>query len=185
MVKVDIEKKVLEICEEEGIFKEKMPPHEKFLFAFKVNFPPKHPRPAHLMVVVPKNKKFVSIEQATRISPQHLETFKKMEEQTGTSFIPLFFHFLTKMLLNRNLYYQFNLKNHSYVISEHIYFDGLTMDNFYRSLRKVYYGSISAQLIINDVISGKFKSVRNTTEKITPEKSEVRKSGGTSINWED
>ena len=160
MFKEGIEKKVLEICEAEGIFKEKMKPHENFNFAFKVTYPPRHPHPKHLVVVVPKNKKFVSIELATKISPQHLEAFKKMEEQTSTSFIPLFFHILTKMLLNRNLFYQFNAKNNSYVFSEHIYFDGLTMDNFYRAIRKIYYASVSAHITINEVASGKFKGLR-------------------------
>ena len=156
----DIESKVLEICRAEGIFKEKMNPNENFQFVFKVSYPPNHPQPKHLVVVVPKSKHFVSIELATKISPQHLETFKKMEEQTGTSFIPLFFHILRKMLVNRNLFYQVNLKNASYLISEHIYFDGLTMDNFYRCLRKVYYAAITAQLTINEVLSGKFKGIR-------------------------
>ncbi len=156
----DIEKKVLEICKAEGIFKEKMPPHENFLFAFKVTYPPGHPHPNHLVVVVPKNKQYVSIELATKISPQHLATFKKMEEQTGTSFIPLFFHLLRNMLLNRNLFYQFNANNDSYVFSEHIYFDGLTMHSFYQALRKIYYASVSAQITINDVASGKFKGIK-------------------------
>ncbi len=156
----DIERKVLEICEAEDIFKEKMKPHPKYQFAFKISYPPGHPQPKNLVVVLPKDKKYISIELATKISSKHLETFKKMEEQTGTSFIPLFFYLLRNMLLNRSLFYAFNLKNQSYVFSEHIYIDGLTMDNFYRCLRKIYYAAVSAQITINEVASGKFKGLR-------------------------
>ena len=59
-----------------------------------------------------------------------------------------------------------NLKNQSYVISEQVYEDGLTMDNFYRNIRRVYFASISAQMIINDVVSGKFKGIRLPSTKM-------------------
>ncbi|TFG20936.1 MAG: DUF2299 domain-containing protein [Promethearchaeota archaeon] len=168
----DIEKKVVEICEAEGIFQEKMKPHENFLFALKVTYPPGHPHPNHLVVVVPKNKQYISIELATKISPQHLDAFKKLEEQTGTSLIPLFFYLLRNMLLNRNLFYQFNANNYSYVFSEHIYFDGLTMNSFYQAIRKIYYASVSAQITINDVASGKFKGIRMPSKMEDTEESQ-------------
>jgi hypothetical protein len=156
----EIETTVKNYCDAEEILEEKLPQHEKFHFGFKIIYPPKHPQPKHLVVVVPKDKKFVSIELATKISSEHLDSFKKLEEQTGTPFIPLFFHILRNLLLNRGLFYTFNLKNNSYIISEHIYFDGLTMDRFYQCIRKIYYAAISAQLTINEVASGKFKGVR-------------------------
>ncbi|MBN2154580.1 MAG: DUF2299 family protein [Candidatus Lokiarchaeota archaeon] len=159
MLAQEIETKILEICKAEGIFKEKMEKNIKFHFALKVVYPPWHPQPKNLLILMPKNKHYVSIELATKISPEHLDTFKKMEGQ-GMNFIPLFYHLLRNLLLNRNLFFTFNLKNHSYIISEHIYEDRLFMDIFYRRMRKVYYASLSAQLILSEILSGKFKGIQ-------------------------
>jgi hypothetical protein len=155
----EMEKKLREICDVEGLIKEKMKEHPKFEFAFKLQYPPWHPHPKHVIAVVPKNKHYVSIELATKISPKHLDTFNKMKEQ-GMDFLPLFFHLLRNMLISRSLFYNFNIKNHSYIINDHIYSDGLNMDNFYRRIRHVYYASLAAQGIINDIVSGKFKGLR-------------------------
>ena len=162
----DIEEKVHEICDAEGIFKEIMKPNDKFRFAFKVAYPPWHPHPKNLIVTMPKGKKFISIELATKISPPHLEAFKKIEDTSKIQFQQVFFHLMRNMLLNRNLLYTFSMKNNSYVITEHIYEDGLTLDNFYRQMRKVYFASISAQIMLNDVVSGKFKGMVLPSSKI-------------------
>lgn len=160
------EKKVMEICEAEGIFKERMNPNEKFQFAFKISYPPWHPNPKNILVSMLNGKQFISIELATKMSIPHLDAFKNLEETSKINFQHVFFHLIRNMLLNRNLYYTFDAKNNSYVIAEHIYEDGLTMDHFYRRLRKVYFASISAQIMLNDVLSGKFKGIPISTTKI-------------------
>jgi len=156
----EIEKKILEICEAEGILKEKMGATSKFHFAFKIIFPPWHSQPKNLVILMPLNKQYVSIELATKISPEHIELFKKLEKEQGVDLIPLFFHLLRNMLLSKNLFFNFNEKNHTYIMNEHVYFDGLTLDNFYRRIRKLYYASLTAQLTLNEILSGKFKGFR-------------------------
>ena len=77
MANNDIKDKIIKFCTEEGILREVVKESEKIDFGFNVAFPPNHPQPKKLVVLKPKNKKFIVIQVGIQISQEHIQLLKK------------------------------------------------------------------------------------------------------------
>jgi len=144
----EIEKKIKEWCTDEGIFKIKRPSDSKTEFIFELSYPFNHPRPMHFVVLVPKERDFVRIICGTKISPPHLQCLKKGEVRQR--FLQ---HFTKTMLFLQVLHSIKHEKNVPifWELSDQIYFDGLTKNEFFKSLRKIYFATISAIILLNEL----------------------------------
>ena len=142
----EIEKLVKEWCTDEGIFKIKRPTDDKTSFVFELTYPFNHPRPMHFVALVPKERDFIKIACGTKISPPHLQCLKKVEIRQK------FLQQFTKTMLFLQILH--SLKNEKNVpvfweISDQIYFDGLTKNEFFKALRRIYFATVSAILLLN------------------------------------
>ncbi len=161
---VEIEKKIKDWCTDEGIFKIKRPSDDKTDFVFDLTYPFNHPRPMHFAVLVPKEKDHLNILCGTKISPPHLQCLKKPE------ICQKFLQTFTKNMLFLQVMHSLKQEQNIPVfweISEQIYFDGLTKHEFFKSLRKIYFATISAILLLNELCGlGEIPKTTPSTEHI-------------------
>ncbi|MFX1297991.1 MAG: DUF2299 family protein [Promethearchaeota archaeon] len=144
----EIEKKIKDWCTDEGIFKIKRPNDSKADFIFDLTYPFNHPRPMHFLALVPKERDFLRIICGTKISPPHLQCLKKVE--VCQKFLQQF----TKTVLFLQVIHSIKHEKNVPVfweLSDQIYFDGLSKNEFFKSIRKIYFATISAILILNEL----------------------------------
>ena len=146
----NIEETIRNWCEDEGIFRIKHKEDEiskRNLFVFDIDYPYNHPRPVRMQVFVPKGKDFVVILCSTKISPIHIKALKS-DKKVVQDFIN---NFIDKMYLMQVDYNIRSPKDYpdAWALSERIFFDGLTKNEFYRSIKKIYNAHMYANLILN------------------------------------
>lgn len=146
----EIEKSVKEWCTEEGIFKIKRPGDPKTDFVFDLTYPFNHPRPMSFIALVPKQRDFLKIICGTKISPPHLQCLKKPEIRQ--KFLQIFTKNMLFLQIIHSIKHEKNVPIF-WELSDEIYFDGLTKNEFFKSTRKIYYSTISAILLLNELCS--------------------------------
>ena len=144
----EVEKKIKDWTTMEGIFKIKRPSDQKTDFVIDLMYPFNHPRPMNFVVLVPKERDFARILCGTKISPQHLQCLKKPE------ITQRFLQSFTKSMLFMQIIHSVKQEKNVPVfweLSEQIYFDGLTKNAFFKAIRKVYFATVSAILLLNQL----------------------------------
>ena len=144
----EVEKKIKDWTTNEGIFKIKRPGDPKTEFVIDLLYPFNHPHPMSFVVLVPIERDFVKILCGTKISPPHLECLKKPEIRQK------FLQNFTKSMLFLQIIHSLKQEKNIPVfweLSEQIYFDGLTKHEFFKAIRKVYFSTVSAILLLNEL----------------------------------
>jgi len=160
----EVERNIKDWTTNEGIFKIKRPSDQNTDFVIDLTYPFNHPRPMNFVVLVPKERDFLRILCGTKISPQHLQCLNKPAIRQK------FLQNFTKSMLFLQIIH--SLKNEKNVpvfweLSEQIYFDGLTKHEFFKSIRKVYFATVSAILLLNELcITGEIPKTTPDMEHI-------------------
>ncbi|MHA1310086.1 MAG: DUF2299 family protein [Candidatus Helarchaeota archaeon] len=146
----NIEETIRTWCQDEGIYRIKHKGDElakRNLFIFDIDYPYNHPHPVRMQVFVPKGKDFVVILCSTKISPIHINALKS-NNKIVQNFID---KFLDKMYLLQVDYNLRSNKNYpdAWAISDRIFFDGLTKNEFYKTIKKIFNAQMYANLILN------------------------------------
>ncbi|MHA1794103.1 MAG: DUF2299 family protein [Promethearchaeota archaeon] len=136
---------------QDQIFKLKLPDKENTEWAIELTYPFKHPAPMTIYVVQPKKRDFLVVEIPIRMSDVHLNAFNKK----GKAAFGVFYYQLRKLFLNKNLSYNINQSTNSWVISEQIYIDGLTKNEFFKTIRKVYNTMMLGNMLIEEILNSK------------------------------
>ncbi len=144
----EIEKMVKEWCTAEGIFKIKRPGDANVEFIFDLIYPFEHPHPMNFITLAPKERDYIRIICGTKISPPHLQCLQKVE--TRQKFLQNF----TKAMLFLQVLHSIKQEKDIPVfweLSDQIYFDGLNKNEFFKVLRKIYFATISAIILLNEL----------------------------------
>lgn len=144
----EVERKIKDWTTDEGIFKIKRPSDPNADFVIELIYPYNHPRPMSFIVLVPKERDFLRILCGTQISPAHLQCLKKPE------ILQKFLQNFTKTMLFLQIIHSLKQEKNMPVfweLSEQIYFDGLTKHEFFKAIRKVYFATVSAILLLNEL----------------------------------
>ncbi|MCF2138697.1 MAG: DUF2299 family protein [Candidatus Lokiarchaeota archaeon] len=157
MPRSELEEKIRDWAIDEGILGKPLPPNPKVNFGYELTFPPNSPKPMRLMVIQPKATKAISIQIATQIAKPHVEEIQKSDPQ---GLLKFFFIFKRYMLM-QNLLYNVDANNARYIILDNIYPDGLTENQFYQSIRKVFNANVYINMQLIDFISGKHGAGKN------------------------
>ncbi|MCP4761535.1 MAG: DUF2299 domain-containing protein [archaeon] len=148
-----IEQKIIDYCTEEGILRDKISGEEdkkKIHFGYNIVFPPNHPQPKKMVLLQPKNKNSIVIQSGTQISSANKQFFQQNPKKKL-----IFFEILKRFLLSKDIMFNIDIKQDRFLVSDQIYEDGLTMNEFFKSIRKVFNSSVYGNLLLSDIISGK------------------------------
>lgn len=146
------EERIIDYCLEEGILREKLPSNENFEFGYLIEYPPNNPLPKRLSIFQPKNKHFIIIQLAVQISEEHIKGFERLPQQNAKL---IYFEFLNRSFLSKNILFRLDEKNNRFIISEQLFEEGITIDLFYRMIRRIVNEAILANLLLSDIIAGK------------------------------
>ena len=102
-------------------------------FHFIVEFPKEN----IMDVVKPKDKDCIIIACATQVAPQHLDLMRSADSQTQRDFILDLNFGLNNFLVDFELQVNQNILQ-QFVITEQIFEDGLTKNEFIRTLKRVF-----------------------------------------------
>jgi hypothetical protein len=147
----DLERKIIDFCTEQGILRDKLPVNPNIEFAYNIEYPPMQKQPKILVVLQPRGKRFISMQIATQVSPEHI----KLLEENGPNLKLGFFESIKRYLVMNNLLFNIDLENNRFLISDEIFEDALTCDFFYRTIRKVFNSCFFTNLILMDILQGK------------------------------
>lgn len=101
----------------------------------------------------PKKENFLVISHKTTLDLKHKKIVDTSENKRNK-----LYNDLKKIFLLKNVEYNLNLQEHSYIISNRIYPEkegNISMENFYNTLRNIFHSDIYAIIIINEQLSGK------------------------------
>ena len=129
---MDIEEKVKEWLLDESFLREKKF-DENAEFHYIIEFPKEN----IMDVVKPKGKDCIIIACATQVSPEHLELMAASNAKTRKEFILDLNFGLNRFLVDYELQISQELLQ-QFVITDQIFEDGLTKDNFIRALKRVF-----------------------------------------------
>mgnify|MGYP006282322335 CR=1 FL=1 len=150
-----LEERIVDYCLEEGILQKRLPENDKVKWGYNIEFPPKNPKPRKMSVIQPAGRKFIVIQLGTQISEEHLKMLKKSKKPNANL---VYFEVVKRMLLSRNLLFHIDAKNNRFMISDQIYKDAITMDFFYRTIRKVFNAGLLSNLLLIDLIKGNLRT---------------------------
>jgi len=136
---------------DEGIFKIKRPSDEKTEFIIDITYPFEHPHPMHFIALVPKERDHLKIVCGTKISPPHLQCLERKIEILQ-KFLQQFTKTMLFLQINHSIKQEKNVPVF-WELSDNIYFDGLKKNEFFKSLQKIYYATISVILLLNELCS--------------------------------
>ncbi|MHA1270724.1 MAG: DUF2299 family protein [Candidatus Helarchaeota archaeon] len=148
----NIEQVIRNWCEDEGIFRIKHKETDMAknnLFVFDIDYPYNHPHPVRLQVFVPKGKDFVVILCSTKISPVHLNVLKA-DQKIIRKFVEKFVDTMFLMQIDYNLRSAKGQLD-AWILSDRIFFDGLTKNDFYKCIRKIFNAQLYANSLLNKI----------------------------------
>ena len=121
-------------------------------FHFIVEFPKEN----IMDVVKPKDKDCIIIACATQVAPQHLDLMRSADSQTQRDFILDLNFGLNNFLVDFELQVNQNILQ-QFVITEQIFEDGLTKNEFIRTLKRVFKSKLHCIWLIDK----KFRSLND------------------------
>lgn len=137
------EEKIKTWLVEEGFYKDTIQDNEAN-FHFLINYPADH----ILDVIQPKNKPdMILIGCATEMSQAELDIMREADDNKKESFIWDIRFSLNRFLLDFELEHPNNVL-HRFVITQGIYFDGITKDNLIKNIQKVFRGKLQCIWLI-------------------------------------
>ncbi len=133
---------------EEGIMGKKIPPKNELEFGFELKFPPGAAFQKVIALICPKDKDFVVFQLAVQMSPEHVAILKNAPpEKQGK-----FFSKMRKFFCKQNLLPNIDLQNLRWAINDQVYFDGLTKNVFFGTIRKIFITSLYIDQILAEII---------------------------------
>jgi len=144
----DVAEMVKDWAIEEGIMSKKIPPKEELEFGFELKFPPSAPFQKSIALVCPKDKDLLVFQLGTQMSPEHATIIKESEPQKQVKF----YSKMKKFFYQQNLLYNLDIPNLRWAIIDQVYFDGLTKNAFFSTLRKVFNISLYIDQILAEII---------------------------------
>lgn len=166
-----IKNSIREYLIEEGLLREKIQdPQSRLEFGFQFSFPPGndpttgHPIGQIMAVFKPKNKDLIIISIGTQISPPHVNALDSLGEERKMQF----FIELRKFFLIKDVFFQIDIQNYRYEISDQIFINkssALSKNSFFKSIRRVFNAAAYSNMLLNDFCEGKVKPEDFTKEK--------------------
>lgn len=129
---MDLEQKVKEWLSDEDLLRE-MKYDENADFHFIIEFPKEN----IMDVVKPKDKDCIVVACATQVAPQHKDLMKAADINTQKDFILDLNFGLNSFLIDFELQVNNNILQ-QFVITDQIFEDGLTKNEFIRTLKRVF-----------------------------------------------
>lgn len=120
-------------------------------FHFIVEFP----KDNIMDVVKPKDKDCIVIACATQVAPQHLDLMKKADLKTQKDFIMALNFGLNQFLVDYELQVSQDILQ-QFVVTDQIFEDGLTKNEFIRTLKRVFKAKLHCIWLIDE----KFGSIQ-------------------------
>ena len=147
---MEIEETVKDWLIDEGFLREKKY-DENADFHFIVEFP----KDNVMDVVKPKGKDSIVVACATQVAPEHINLMSQAEAKTQKNFIRDLNMGLNRFLVYYELQVNQNLLQ-QFIITDQIFEDGLTKNEFYKTLKKVFKSKLHCIWLIDK----KFGSVK-------------------------
>ncbi|AMD16580.1 hypothetical protein TL18_00135 [Methanobrevibacter sp. YE315] len=155
---MNIEDKVKEWLLDESYLREKKY-DENADFHFIVEFP----KDNIMDVVKPKGKDCIIVACATQVSPEHLELMTEASPKVKKDFILDLNFGLNKFLVDYELQINQDLLQ-QFIITDQIFEDGLTKDNFIRTLKRVFKSKLHCIWLIDKKFGGFSKPQQPSNE---------------------
>ncbi|MEX2719335.1 MAG: DUF2299 family protein [Candidatus Sigynarchaeum springense] len=151
----DIFLQVKKWCIEDRVFKLKLPGKEGFTWGIELSYPFKHPMPVSIIIINPTDTDFIIIQINMKMSPQHLDALMKKSPLA----LPLFYNKMQAMFLQKDVTFNIDRNQHTWIISDQIHFDGLSKNELFRSIRRIHNAMILGNMIIDEVLQATFLPV--------------------------
>ncbi|HMF32415.1 MAG TPA: DUF2299 family protein [Candidatus Lokiarchaeia archaeon] len=135
---------------EEGVMSIKLPDDPNLAYGFELKFPPNAPAQKKLQLLGPVGKDFLILQLGTQMAPEHVEIFQNSPVEKQVKF----FSKMKKFFYAQNLLFNVDAQNFRWAIIDQIYYGSLTKNLFFRTLRRVFYGSLYVDDILGEIILG-------------------------------
>jgi hypothetical protein len=151
----DVFLQVKKWCIEDRVFKLKLPEKEGFTWAIECSYPFKHPMPASVIILNPTNTDFIVLQIIMKMSPQHLEALTKK----GPPALPIFYNRMQQMFLEKDVTFNIDRNQHTWIISDQIHFDGLSKNELFKAIRHIHNSMILGNMFIDEILQMTFMPV--------------------------
>jgi hypothetical protein len=148
----DVFLQVKKWCIEDKAFKLKLPGKDGFTWAVELSYPFKHPNPASVIILNPTNTDFLVVQIMMKMSPQHQEALTKK----GPPALPVFYNRMQMMFLQKDVTFNIDRNQHTWIISDQIHYDGLSKNELFKAIRHVHNSMIIGNMLIDEILQSTF-----------------------------
>ncbi|MGV9204023.1 MAG: DUF2299 family protein [Promethearchaeia archaeon] len=135
----------------------KIKKQKKLDFGFQFKFPPitdpsGRPVGKNIAVFKPKTKEAIYIELGTQISKPHVKALNSTDDAKMN-----FFMELRKFFFFKNMFFNIDMENNRYKISDQIFIDKhgeISKDRFFQTIRKVFNVAAYSNILLMEYCSG-------------------------------
>lgn len=153
----DVETLIHDYLSAESMLKEKLStPNIDFGFTF--SFPP-GAKGQNMSVFKPKNRNFINIVIKVKLSKTYIDAINKLKENMQLEI----FTNIRKYFINKEVYFRIDKKSYIIEIIEQQFFDKdeyIPINDFFKSIQKIYYCYLFSNLLLDDYCSGKEPSLK-------------------------
>lgn len=158
MITMDVEEQIKEWLLDEDCLRE-MKYDENADFHFIVEFPKEN----IMDVVKPKGKDCIIVACATQVAPQHISLMQAADVETQKDFILDLNFGLNNFLVDFELQINNNILQ-QFVVTDQIFFDGLTKDAFIKTLKRVFKSKLHCIWLI-DKKFGRLQDIQTSSNE--------------------
>lgn len=155
---MNLEEKVKEWLTDEDFIRE-MKYDENADFHFIIEFPNDN----IMDVVKPTGKDCIVIACATQVAPQHLDLMRSSDAKTQKDFLMALNYSLNSYLVDFELQIADNILQ-QFVVTDQIFEDGLTKNEFIRTLKRVFKAKLHCIWLIDEKFTGNIVNVTPSNE---------------------
>ena len=155
---MNLEEKVKEWLTDEDFLRE-MKYDENADFHFIIEFPNDN----IMDVVKPTGKDCVVIACATQVAPQHLDLMRSSDGRTQKEFLMALNYSLNSYLVDFELQIADNILQ-QFVVTDQIFEDGLTKNEFIRTLKRVFKAKLHCIWLIDEKFAGNVVNLTPSNE---------------------
>lgn len=133
---------------EDRVFKIKLPDKDGISWAMDLTYPSNHPTPISIIILSPNGSDFISLQVSMKLDPNILSRLKKI----GQSAIDDFYYRMQVMFLEKDIAFSVDKNNNTWIIVETIHFDGLTKNELFKTIRRIYNSTVLVNMILSNLV---------------------------------
>ena len=133
-------------CVEEKVFKNKLPAKNGFDWAMQLSYPFDNPQAMSIVICNPAGTDFIMLQINVKIALIQADALKQKRCTKR------FWYQLQETFLEHDVVYEVAGMDGTFMVARPIFYDGLTKDHFFETIRAIHDAAMLGNLLLSEII---------------------------------